>query len=50
MAEQLGGETLSAEALGMRLRVLRQKRQMTLDALAAQTDLDKSYISRVERG
>ncbi|MHA7868095.1 MAG: helix-turn-helix domain-containing protein [Salipiger thiooxidans] len=50
MAEQLGGDTLSAEALGMRLRVLRQKRQMTLDALAAQTDLDKSYISRVERG
>lgn len=34
----------------MRLRVLRQKRQMTLDALAAQSDLDKSYISRVERG
>lgn len=50
MTEKPGGETLSAQALGMRLRVLRQKKQLTLDALAGLCEMDKSYISRVERG
>jgi transcriptional regulator with XRE-family HTH domain len=36
--------------LGARLRVLRQGRDMTLDALAEATGLDKGYLSRLERG
>jgi transcriptional regulator with XRE-family HTH domain len=36
--------------LGARLRVLRQSREMTLDALAEATGLDKGYLSRLERG
>lgn len=37
-------------SLGARLRGLRQARDLTLDALAEATGLDKGYLSKVERG
>lgn len=36
--------------LGPQLRALRRARGMTLDALAAVAQLDKGYLSRLERG
>lgn len=36
--------------IGFRLRALRRQREVTLDALASDTGLNKSYLSRLERG
>lgn len=36
--------------LGTSIRAVRRRRGMTVSALAAATDLDKAYISRIERG
>lgn len=36
--------------MSMRLKLLRKKLGFTLEALAQQTDLTKSYLSKVERG
>ena len=37
-------------SLGARIRVLRRKRQLSLDSLANQSGMNKSYLSRIERG
>lgn len=36
-------------SLGLRLRQMRRQRKLTLDVLAAQTGLTKSYLSKLER-
>lgn len=36
--------------LGANIRAVRRRRAMTVSALAVATDLDKAYISRIERG
>lgn len=37
-------------AFGKRLRELREAKGMTQEALAHEADLDRAYVSRVERG
>lgn len=39
-----------ARELGTNIRAARRRRTMTVSALAVATDLDKAYISRIERG
>ncbi|KQX23475.1 MULTISPECIES: helix-turn-helix domain-containing protein [unclassified Sphingomonas] len=39
-----------ARELGANIRAVRRRRAMTVSALADATDLDKAYISRIERG
>src|SRR5690606_34023685 len=39
-----------ARALGRRLKALRQKAGLTLDALAEETGISRAMISRIERG
>lgn len=36
--------------LGRRIALLRQKRAITQEALSELTDLDRTYISQIERG
>ena len=40
----------SRGAIGARLRHIRQKKAMTLDALATAASIDKGFLSRLERG
>lgn len=46
--ESRGGP--ATRELGANIRAVRRRRAMTVSALAAATDLDKAYISRIERG
>jgi transcriptional regulator with XRE-family HTH domain len=41
---------LIADKLGATLRAQRQARGLSLDALAAMTHIDKSWLSKMERG
>jgi transcriptional regulator with XRE-family HTH domain len=39
-----------AQAIASRIRATRRQMRLTLDELAARTELDKGYLSRIERG
>ena len=38
------------QELGMRIRYLREQRKMTLEDLAFEADVNKNYLSDLERG
>jgi transcriptional regulator with XRE-family HTH domain len=50
--EQQGGivSAKTREAIGARLRYIRQEKDMTLDELATAASIDKGFLSRLERG
>jgi transcriptional regulator with XRE-family HTH domain len=39
-----------AKQFGVRVRSLRQKRKLSQEALAAKADLDRAFLSGIERG
>lgn len=43
-------ETVSAAQLGARIRLLRQQRRLTLDALAERSGVSRAMLSKIERG
>lgn len=48
--EEGSRRTTEPHEVGANIRVIRRRRGMTVAGLAAATDLDKAYISRIERG
>jgi len=50
LRQQVERQLTNSQEFGTRLRKLRQERDMTLDTLAAESDISKAYLSQIETG
>jgi phage repressor protein C with HTH and peptisase S24 domain/DNA-binding XRE family transcriptional regulator len=50
LRQQVERQLTTSQEFGTRLRQLRQERDMTLDTLAAESDISKAYLSQIETG